>query len=454
MKIKECIKLSFYDIKMKKNRNFRFFLNILFISTITSLLGIFALSIQRNYNNLLKNQISMSYVAHYLDLDKDGKVIHNEEYQLSQMLKKHNLVKGILRYAEIDLLEFLEKENWSFLSISHAKMNINGKNYQGEDDYSYDFIDEKHSYQTDQSIYSVPFGLSAVELSEKFAPPMIMKEFSYRFSKESIILYGRYLEKENEIMLSEYILNRFGIYGNYDKYIGKKLSFCVDDKIVLDSYTLVGIFNSNFFRVNANNTRNQIWISGNSKIYKKYKCIYLKEQACTESFPQLTDLEEELKNSGKENFWDNGEREEYEFIEKMKQIIEKVIYIIVLIMIVAVFLNLVNSIYTDMQESAAFYGMLRAMGICPKKMYLLVMIREWVMIILTFLFSTFLVCIGARGINFLMKQIFFMGIEITMKDYLYSILGVFCFTSFIIGIITYLCYYKLFKDKIVKNLKV
>lgn len=106
MKIKECIKLSFYDIKMKKNRNFRFFLNILFISTITSLLGIFALSIQRNYNNLLKNQISMSYVAHYLDLDKDGKVIHNEEYQLSQMLKKHNLVKGILRYAEIDLLEF------------------------------------------------------------------------------------------------------------------------------------------------------------------------------------------------------------------------------------------------------------------------------------------------------------------------------------------------------------
>lgn len=180
--------------------------------------------------------------------------------------------------------------------------------------------------------------------------------------------------------------------------------------MVLDSYTLVGIFNSNFFRVNANNTRNQIWIAGNSNIYIKYKCIYLKEQACTESFPQLTDLEKELESFCKGNFWDNGEREEYEFIEKMKQIIEKVIYIIVLIMIVAVFLNLVNSIYTDMQESAAFYGMLRVMGICPKKMYLLVMIREWVMIVLTFLFSTFLVCIGARGINFLMKQIFFMEI--------------------------------------------
>ena len=453
MKIKECLKLSFYDIKMKKSRNFRFFLNILFIATITSLLGIFVFAIQRNYNDLLNNQISMSYVAHYLDLDKDGEIIYNEEYELSQMLQKHNWVKGILRYAEIDLLDFLKKENWSFLSISHARMDINGKSYQGEDDYSYDFIDEKRPYQMDESIYSVPFGLSAVELSGNFEPPMIIKEFFYRFSNEPIISYGRYLEKDREVMMSEYMLNCFGIYDNYEKYIGKTLSFFVDGKNVLNNYTLVGIFNSNFFRVSANNTRNQIWVAGNSDIYKKYKCVYIKEQACTTSFPQLTDLEKELKKFGKGNFWDNGEREEYEFIEKMKQIIEKVIYIIVLIGIVAVLLNLINNIYIDMQESTAFYGMLRAMGICPQKVYLLVATREWIMIIFTFLFSVFFVNIGVKGIEFLMKQIFFMNIEITISDYLNSILIVLCGTVFIVTIITYLCYYKLLKSKIANNLK-
>lgn len=454
MKIKECLKLSFYDIKMKKSQHFRFFLNILFISTITSLLGIFVFAIQRNYSDLINNQISMSYVAHYLDLDKDGKIIHNEEYELSKMLEKHNLVKGILRYAEIDLLDFLEKENWNFLSISHVNMKIDRKSFQGVDDYSYDFIDEKLPYQMDESIYSVPFGLSAVELSEQFEPPMIIKEFSYRYSKEKIVSYGRYLKNENEVMISEYMLNCFGIYDNYENYIGKKISFRVDGKNVLDNYVLVGIFNSNFFRVNANNTRNQIWITGSSSIYKKYKCVFLKEQACTESFPQLTCLEEELEKIGNGYFWDNGEREEYEFIEKMKQIIEKVIYIIVLIVIVAVLLNLVNHIYTDMQESAAFYGMLRAMGICPKKVYLLIMIREGIMITFTFLFSVLLVGIGVRGIGFLMKQIFFMNIEITVSDYLNSILIVFCGTVCIISMITYLCYYRLLKNKIADNLKV
>ena len=454
MTIRECFKLSIYDIEKKKERNFRFFLNILVIFSLTSLLGVFIFSIQRNYNDLIKNKISKSYVVHFFDLDKNGNIVSNKEEKLSEILQKHDLVKGILKYSEINLLDFLEIKNELYLSINRVTMKMDGMSYQGEDDYSYDFIyEKKRTNDMDESLYSVRFGLSAVELSDSFYTPVIAQEYAYRYGDEKMLSCGRYLKAENEIVLSEYMLERFGVEAPYEQYIGKKISFTVEGKSVLENYVLVGIFNSNFFRVRANCTRFQAWIIGNHNIYKKYNCNYIKEQACTESFPTLTDLVNELDDMGKYSFEDGGEREEYEFIEKMKMVIEKVIYVLVLIVTVAVFLNLINHIYTDMQECTPYYGMLRAMGIRSKEMYLIITMRSCIIIIFAMLCSVVFMNIGVRAINAIMLEVFFMGIEITVDDYVKSILVVFSVMIVSMVALTYLCYRKMLTKRIVSNLK-
>lgn len=454
MGIRECLQLGWYDLKIKKENAFQFFFNILFITTMTIMLGAFNFAIQRNHNDLVINKTSISGIFHQLQLDKNGDIIHNGDYELSQRLYENFDTSDIQQYSKLDLLAFLGKTNWLFLNIDHVSLLADGKIYYGKNDYSYDFEFEKKEYCENDSDYAVPFSMEAVTLSYQYPTEIIRKEFAYRYPKEKILLCGRYLENNNEVIISEYMLNKFGIYDNYETYIGKNIFFYVDGEEILKEYKLVGVLNTNFFRVTANTSRSQIWVAGNHDVYKKYKCTYIEEHIGVHSFSETGKLEKELDIIGKGEYWTSGFQQEYEFVEKTKLVIEKIVRVMVFIVVTAVFLKIGSSIYIDMKKNAYYYGMLRTIGMKNYLLYLLAMSKLIFLTILAVIASMLISFIGMYVLQKMMIEMFYLQLSIKLWDYMKAAIIVFLGVNSVLSVITYMCYNKLFKMEAAENMKI
>lgn len=85
---------------------------------------------------------------------------------------------------------------------------------------------------------------------------------------------------------------------------------------MLKDYTLVGVFNTHYFRVLANCSRPQIWISGTKEGFLKYYCQELVEGVSISSFAVLTNLEKELdalEQFKSCDYYNNGQKDELSF---------------------------------------------------------------------------------------------------------------------------------------------
>lgn len=451
-----CLRLALYDMKQKIGKNVRFFLNVLFIQVAALVIVVFAMALWRNYSAIIKEEISMSKVRHSLNLDKNGEICSDAEKELSDYLSSSDKVTDIFRYSTIDFRAYLHMKEGLTLSISKAGLQVGNKVYQGKNDYSYDFLYDKSQIPEYSQEFVVPFEVAAVDISIPFHPTAVTTEFQHRYPGEEIYAYGKGISKDGEIVISEYMLYHFGISENLEQLIGKKLSFSIDGTQVMKDYTLVGIFNTNFFRVMANCGRPQIWIGGTKEIFSKYQCQYLAEDATTSSYITLEELEKELDDMEQFkacDYFDNGTKDEFSFIEKMKHFMKRVLFVLLVILILAVFLKLANQIYHDMLEGAAYFGMMLAMGMKKSEMWLLLFARIFVLMFLAMLVAVPVTCLMIQGVLEGVYEIFTLELSVSVGDYVQGILVVFTTFSLVFLIILYSCYRNLFADTIYANMR-
>lgn len=450
MKLTDCLKLSWSDLLSKKKTAIHLFLSILLITTLTTLLGVFSLVIDNNYKNLVNSKVSSSFVAHDIFLNEDEEKQNNEKNMVSQMLEERVGKENITRYGDIDLLTYLKKDNWSFLNIDHANMELNGQVYKGKNDYSYDF---QFDIQTENTTFNmVPFSLGITDINYSYFNQTMNQELSTLFPNEEILLLGNFIQEKNELVMSNYILKKFGITDNFEQYLGKEISFFVDGQTVLEHYVLVGILNENYFRINANASKAQILIPAETEVLKKFQCVSIEENAFTPSFAENKKLIKEISKLT-DDFWYSDYQNQFEYIEKIKLVVEKIFSVLVIFIVLSLFLKVACDVDNNIRENSYYYGVLRAMGLKEFYIYLFIASRLFLLSIGCILFATIFSFVIMQLLNNLMYSLMFIEIQITPVPFFEAAFSVLVIVIATLSAITWICSRRMLKAQIIENLK-
>lgn len=445
LKLTGCLKLSWKDLCSKKKMAIHLFLSILLITTLSTLLVVFSLVIDNNYKDLINEKISSSFVAHEVLLSGE-----QEKNNVSEALEERVGKDNITRYSDIDLLTWLKKENWSFLNIDHATMNLASKEYQGKNDYSYDF--EFAIQEENTSFNMVPFSVGIIDTRYPYFNDTMEQEFSSLFPNEKILLYGEYIQAENELVMSNYELEKFGITDGFGQYIGKEISFSVDGEIILEHYVLVGVINENYFRINANASKAQILIPATTEVLQKFHCISMEESAFTPSFGENKRLIEEI-NKLTDDFWYSDFQGQFEYIEKIKLVVEKIFSVLVIFIVFSLFLKVACDIDNNMRENTYYYGMLRAMGMKEGYIYLFIVSRLFLLSIGCIFFATALSFGIMQLLNSMMYSMMFIEIQVSLVSFAKAAISVLGIVIVTLSIITWICSRKMLNGQIIDNLR-
>lgn len=450
LKLADCLKLSWSDLLSRKKTAIHLFLSILLITTLSTLLVVFSLVIDNNYKNLVNSKVSFSFVAHDIFLNEDEEEQNNKKNVVSKMLEERVGKDNITRYSDIDLLTYLKKENWSFLSMDHAVMELDRKVYKGKNDYSYDF---EFDIQKENATFNmVPFSLGVIDTNYPYFNNTMNREFSMLFLNEEILLSGNYIQAENELVMSDYVLEKFGITDNYEQYLGKEISFSVDGQTVLEHYILAGVINENYFRINANASKAQILIPATTEALKKFHCVSIEENAFTPSFAENKKLIKEISKLTKD-FWYSDFQNQYEYIEKIKLVVEKILSVLVIFIVLSLFLKVACDIDNNIRENSYYYGVLRAMGMKETYIYLFIVSRLFLLSIGCIIFATIFSFGIMQLLNTLMYSLMFIEIQITLVPFFESAISVLVIIIATLSVITWICSRRMLKAQIIENLK-
>lgn len=403
MNLKECFMLSVYNLSHRKRYSLQMILNIFIISTIFIVLALISIGISKAYNNILFGAASQNYLYTNLSINKDGGLIADDQYKLFETATQLDYTDPTILRAEYNLTQAAGKEQWRFVNIKYVKADINGYEVQGVNNYTYDFVNKYYSTEL-KSKYTVPFKIQIAQSNYGSFLQNEKKEFDYYYPNQNIILYGKDIlnNSENEIIISDYMLGRFGITSNLQSLLGQKISFSIDGTTVISDYKIVGIINSNIFRVSSLKDNPQIIISGSKSNYSKYSVDSTTAYIPLKNFYDMDKVCNILSgNAGV--FKASSLSDTYSFVSDLKIIIDKVTSVFGILVILALILNLYSIMQTSIIQRTKNYGMLKAMGMMPKQILLIALFEvanlTIIAIFLAFIFSIIFISLLNSIIN-------------------------------------------------------
>ena len=207
-----------------------------------------------------------------------------------------------------------------------------------------------------------------------------LREYQYKYDSD-IFLCGRELQREKELVISEYMLNRFGIYEDYDSLLNQKITIQVNRNKVLEDYTIVGIINSDYYRVLSECDRSQVMISGTSGFYSDFEVKELIQKVSIDSFAESEKFIESIDTKYDDYYYVSTVIYMFGMIDKFQLICKQVISVFISMVVIAMIMKLISNVYINRKSRAYYYGILKAMGM-----------EEWKIIRISFYELLILLC--------------------------------------------------------------
>lgn len=378
MKKSESFRLACYNLKTFKKSRKQYFVSIFMVTFFMMLFCSVSLIIKQMYDGIIYDRISTNFINIYLTLDSEGQEISDEASELLQKIKSLDHVNLGAKYT---LLNLLGEEECYSVNIKEVKCFIQGKEYAGEDDYSFDFTEEKSiSKREDKEKFSVFFSVDVLDIESEMFSENTLREYQYKYDSD-IFLCGRELQREKELVISEYMLNRFGIYEDYDSLLNHKITIQVNRNKVLEDYTIVGIINSDYYRVLSECDRSQVMISGTSGFYSDFEVKELIQKVSIDSFAESEKFIESIDTKYDDYYYVSSTIYMFGMVDKFQLICKQVISVFISMVVIAMIMKLVSNVYINRKSRAYYYGILKAMGM-----------EEWEIIRISFYELFILLC--------------------------------------------------------------
>ena len=366
MKKSECFRLAYINLKTFKKNRTQYFISIFMITFFLMLFFSVCLITKRLYHGMLYDSISTNSMDVYLNLDSNGNLISDEGTDLLHQVSTHKGVTMGPKYAQVNLSA--SGQECYLVNIDDVTCLIDEKEFQGKNDNSFDFVETKSiSKKEDRERFKVYFSIEAMDIGSNLFSENTWKEFQYKYDTD-VFICGRRMQREKELVISDYMLKRFGIYDGYDSLLNQEISFYVNNHLVIDHYTIVGIINSDYYRVYSENERSQVIVSGTPDLYSSMNTKVLIQKIGLGDFADGKKMIDVMEDKQEDVCYVSSTIGIFEIIDKFRLICQRMISIFMSIIVVAMMIKLVSNIYINRKKRAYYYGILKAMGMEEREM--------------------------------------------------------------------------------------
>ena len=422
MRISECAKIAFRNLVVANKMSIKI---IIGLSAVVMLL--FGMTM---YQQTFENQMDKIAIEHKSDcyLQEIQNIKNIKSYQNQKEFifadKEEWNIQEVCGLISVDTKKNGEKENidlseYKDMAIRNAKIVLEGKEYQGRAEWLTALQSQDKSYATDTikvDFYDKDFSV--------FSHNTI-----YQYQKETgneNYLIGSLPVKEGEMIISDYMLEKFGIeQTEHKQLIGKSISLYIGEKEnvpYFEEYILSGIFDAELIEIREKNIffkhTTQIMVCFREEDYNKLEFSDGAQiRYYNKDFEQLTESYL-LAKQKKETVEMSVYGKIYSVMEQQISVINKILEYIMIGFVIAVTVYITSIIYFFFQRNRTYFVMLRAIGVRENCIYYITLFEVFYLIL----------CAIIIGVYFAMLILF--GLK---KVYEYSIGFEFAFTSQTLG---------------------
>ena len=210
MHIKHCIRLVFYNLTAKKRRYFRLFLNILLLSAAVTAWLVMTTAMTEAHDRYIYGTASANEEFLSLEVDANGIAEKDLDFALLEELRTWETLEKPVIYSESNIPAAMERNDLIFVNNRLVTLCINGTEYQGVNDYSFDFNIAPDSNEGG----TVPFEVGVVYTEMPFTENDFT-EFHYKYPQEQWLLCGDAALNPGQLLITDYMLEKFGISGDW-----------------------------------------------------------------------------------------------------------------------------------------------------------------------------------------------------------------------------------------------
>ena len=418
MKLLNVARFGNRDLLSKRKNTRGLFLNFflimfLFLTWCTLMIGF-----GRAYDDILLGEASGNYLTNSYFLEDE--VESNNSFDA---LGDFEETGELLEFSNLDLCSVLGKDNWGFVNNKYVSLIMDGETYQGVNDYSY-YFEAEYDPRELRSTYTVPFRIRVCK-SEIFFHQNDYVEYKYRYPDfyENAMLAGNSRLGPGELVISDYMLKRFGLDSGYDEMIGKKITFCVEGVPVVENMTLTGIVDSRLF-MQKDPCNTQVFLGDFDGADEQYHLDGVVQEIPLNDFSFFYDVKSKANKIGIEiSFIDEAKFAKYDAVASAKKIVDDIVGTFATLILVALGSNLINVLQRELEERYQFYGMLRAIGMKARDLWKIVYLQLFEMTLLSALLSFGLSQLVVWAINNAMDNSYGVRINVSLSENLGLIIG-------------------------------
>lgn len=259
------------------------------------------------------------------------------------------------------------------LTIDQIALMINdSEKYVGIDDYSYNFVTE-FLPGTQQDQYSVPFKIDAYSPEGVVFSALDRREFADKNNGAAILIAGDLAPQESGIILSDYMLQRFGLAPD-KSLIGTRISLInpKTGEVYCQDLTLTGIIDSRMFYTETNRFNAQIIIAEANATESYAPAVY---RYYGEDYSSTYRLALAITSDNIRCRY-NSLLEMYNVIENQQIIVGKVVRIILVAFFAALPVSVLTVLYFYYQQQKNYRQMQRAMGMKDRDVFACALLEQ------------------------------------------------------------------------------
>ncbi len=254
------------------------------------------------------------------------------------------------------------------VSFDAAILKIDEQTYKGKNDFTYDFgLDNPVSATRTEKIVKYRIGVMEegnLQIAEKE-----LSEYRNKYNKTRPFLAGGEFTGENQVILTDYMLEKYGINADFKSCIGKKISLYINTEdgefCIVENYEICGIFDSDFYRINSRTDTPQILLSNANPEY----CNIFYERVFGNSFREITEF---YNNNDSDAIYIDEKTMEYAEVEAQQVLFNEIVLVICFIVVIAVVAFVYIIIYFYFKKRTRYVCIQRAMGLGAGKIYLII----------------------------------------------------------------------------------
>ena len=351
MSIKSRSLIALQKIAKSKARSIKYILCLCLISFILVFMGGISVVVRDTIEKLVYNSASMCYVDAPFFPDKE-------------------IMREVSEYKEL----YTYPMGFDF---DHTFLKVDGKEYQGRN------VTDWQIEPDSKDVYQLSFGVSRYGKGSCLFSEVDLKELNVKFGKNKAIVYGSDHLEEGGVVVTDYILKLYGFdEEEYKRLIGKELEFSAigpdGEKIVFGPYKLAGIADSDMFRLEANNSLDQIIITDESA-----NDMYLKGiRFYSHNFEDCTKLNDLFRTLGLSEEY-NSVLEAYNALNLLRNILLKIFAVILSVLVLALLSGYLMTVYFEYCEEKNFEQIQKVIGMKESDLFLISFIKDLIYVLVS-----------------------------------------------------------------------